>query len=137
LIVLCNKYDAWWKLVGQERLPNPWKTQPGRPAQLDMALVSKVSRAVRRLLNKYSPDLVSSAEAFSTRCFFLPASATGTAPELDPESGVFGIRPRNMNPMWCDVPLLVILADRAPLLIPDVKRQPQSNKTAGQGQAPS
>ncbi len=117
LLILCNKYDAWWKLLGKERLPDPWKMNSRGFAGLDMSLIQKVSDKLRKLLNKYVPAMVSGAESFSNRCFFIPVSATGTPPEKELETDTYGIRPCNMKPMWCDVPLLVIMSERAPSLI--------------------
>lgn len=117
LIILCNKFDAWWNLLGKQRLPNPWKDEKNSTARLDMDYVRRVSKATRKIIQKYSPELVSNAESFSRCCYFLPASATGTSPELDPRTNTLGIRPKNMNPMWCDVPMLVIMAHRSPELI--------------------
>jgi hypothetical protein len=122
MIVLCNKYDAWWRLLKQERLPDPWKARGEANARLDMSLIRKVSSAVRNLLQKYSPEIVSNAESFSRNCFYLPASATGSGPERDPVTGAMGIRPRNIRPMWCDVPMLVIMAERAPLLVSRISK---------------
>ena len=126
LIILCNKYDAWWKLLGKERLPNPWKTPKNGPARFDLAFVRKVSDATRKIINKYSPELVSNAESFSTNCFFIPVSATGVSPEFDSDNNPIGIRPKDMNPMWCDVPLLTVLAEQTPKLVPHVKRHASS-----------
>ncbi|MDG2013860.1 MAG: hypothetical protein P8J33_10160, partial [Pirellulaceae bacterium] len=116
LIILCNKYDAWWKLLGKERLPNPWKESSRDAAKLNLDLIDKVSAKMRKILFKYVPAMVSSAESFSDNCYFLPVSATGTTPQ-EMEGGQLGVRPRDMNPMWCDVPMLLLMAERTPSLI--------------------
>ncbi len=128
LIILCTKYDAWWHLFGKQRITNPWSSNGDRLATFDWQFVRKASNKLRDLINRYSPELVSNAEAFSNNCYFLPISATGVAPERDPETGNFGIRPANMNPMWCDVPLLVVMAERTKALLPKLKKNSNSEK---------
>lgn len=112
LIIVVTKYDVWWPLLGEERLPDPWvKSLNSDLHALDMAAVESASSRVREMLWCFSPELVSSAEAFTDHVFYVPVSATGCAPEFDAESGrLLGVRPRDINPMWTEIPLLVALA---------------------------
>jgi len=41
---------------------------------------------------------------------YVPVSATGCAPEVDPHTGAQGFRPRNLNPIWVEVPLLYAMS---------------------------
>jgi hypothetical protein len=121
LIVVVTKYDAWWPLHNYERLPTPWRRlSNGGLSCLDLPLIQKVSVATRDLINQVSPELVSAAEEFSEQVWFIPASATGCNPECNDVNGkkVWGVRPRNIKPMWCEVPLLTALASVAGGLIP-------------------
>lgn len=121
LIVVVTKYDAWWPLHNYERLPAPWRSVSRNGlAALDMALIKKVSDATRELLNQATPELVAAAEEFSEQTWFIPVSATGSSPECEKVDGtaIWGMRPRNMNPMWCETPLLLALATAAGGLVP-------------------
>lgn len=114
LVVVVTKYDVWWPLLGEERLPEPWVKAGNQDLfALDMALVTATSDRVREMLWRFSPELVSAAESFTDHVLYVPVSATGCAPESVVENGVttlVGIRPRDINPMWTEVPLLVALA---------------------------
>lgn len=122
LIVLLTKYDAWWPLNNYERLPNPWRSVGNNELScLDIGLIQKVSDALRGLLNQVTPELVSAAEEFSHQTWFIPVSATGSPPELKGTvDGVeqWGVKPKNVNPMWCEVPFLTALACTTGGLIP-------------------
>lgn len=125
LIVAVTKYDAWWPLNHYERLPLPWKQLGTNGLHgLDMGLIRKVSDAIRDLLKQVTPELVSAAEDFSEQTWFIPVSATGSTPEfLGTVDGkdAWGVRPKNMNPMWCEVPFLLALAGVAGGLVPVCK----------------
>ena len=126
LIVMVTKYDAWWPLNHYERLPNPWRSVGNKGLScLDMGLVKKVSGAIRDLLNQVTPELVSAAEEFSEQTWFIPVSATGIAPEhmgtVDGKEQ-WGVKPKNINPMWCEVPFLTALACTTGGLVPTCQR---------------
>lgn len=106
LIVIVTKYDAWKSLVGNHILSPPW-TQSA-PAGLKLAYIEEISAKIRKLLLKFSPEVVNRAESFAKRVLFVPVSALGTSPELDSQGGL-GIRPNNIQPMWVEVPLLYAL----------------------------
>lgn len=121
LVVIVTKADAWKSLSPGLKLPRPIKTRSdGSLSAIDMNIVESVSGQVREMLFRFSPELVSAAEAFSKNVLFVPVSSTGRAPEKDNETGVVGVRPRDMSPVWCDVPLLAILARHGEGLIPFV-----------------
>lgn len=122
LVIIVTKYDAWWPLYGHQRLPNPWRsTKQEELCALDIPSIDHVSNITRKLLADVSPELVAAAEGFSDQVFFLPVSATGIGPTLDPDDSKGekrGFRPRDINPMWCGVPMLTILAALSGGLIP-------------------
>lgn len=118
LFILCTKYDSWHSLLGESFLKPPIVSLRQGVTALDMPRIQEVSRECRRLMSRFSPELISAAEAFSENVIVLPVSATGVAPERDPKTGIFGVRPKDMKPMWCDVPILVALARWAGGLIP-------------------
>jgi len=120
LLVLLTKYDAWSDLLDTAPFAVPLtesKTADDWNA-LDIAQIENISDAIKKLMWKFSPEFVSSAEAFSSRVLFLPASAFGTTPEQDPSTGKFGIKPDKIAPIWCDVPILWTLAQRCEGLVP-------------------
>jgi hypothetical protein len=112
LIVIVTKYDAWASLLPRTKLRKLWiPTNRRERFSLDVPYVEQVSREVRDLLWRVSPEIVSAAEGFAERVLFVPCSATGRAPERDPETGNWGIRPRDIKPVWTEVPLLYALCD--------------------------
>jgi len=120
LIIVVTKYDVWWPLIGEERLEEPFcKARESELRALDMPRVQAVSDQVREILWEFSPELVSAAEEFTDQVLFIPVSATGSSPEYDAETKqVLGIRPKNINPIWTEIPLLVALARWGGGLIP-------------------
>ena len=51
--------------------------------------IEDVSKLVRTLLWKVSPEIVSAAESFASQVLYVPVSATGRGPETDPRYGRF------------------------------------------------
>ncbi len=127
LIVVVTKCDAWWPLLNiSSSVPAPWKSTSGSSglSKLDLPVVKKISRAVRELLNQVTPELVATAEEFCEQTWFVPVSATGGSPECLENDGnpVWGVRPRNVKPMWCEVPMLLALAQATGGLIPIARK---------------
>ena len=119
LFVVCTKYDAWHSLVGTERFDPPIiKKKPGQICSLDLPEIVRVSEEIKSLIVRFSPELVGAVDSFADNVFFIPASATGRTPEKDEEAGIYGVRPSDIDPMWCDVPMLVSLAKWSGGLIP-------------------
>ncbi len=119
IIVVCTKYDAWWPLLGHERFETPIKSsKTDKIGIVDLDRIKQVSNDTRELIFQYAPDLVTAAEAFSNNVYFIPVSATGGSIERNPESGSGGVRPKNINPMWCEVPFLIAMCQRAAGMIP-------------------
>ena len=73
---------------------------------------------VARVSWKLCPEIVSAAESFAEQVIYIPVSATADSPEVDPKSGLFGIRPRDIDPMWAEVPLLYVLSRWLEGLVP-------------------
>lgn len=120
LVVLLTKYDAWSDLLETAPFAIPLKKsyQADDWNALDMGQIEQVSEQLKQLMWKFSPEFVSSADAFSSRVLYLPASAFGSTPERDPGTGNFGISPEKISPIWCDVPILWTLAQRCEGLVP-------------------
>jgi len=129
LIVVVTKFDVWSPLLGIQTLEEPWiKAKNSDLHALDLVRVEQVSNVVRELLWKYTPEMVSAAEAFTDHVLYIPVSATGCGPEYDPDTKeVLGVRPKNIDPVWAEVPLLTVLAKWGGGMIP--------YRTAGQSAA--
>ena len=56
--------------------------------------IEEVSKLVRSLLWKISPEIVSAAESFASQVLYVPVSATGRGPETDPDTGASVSGPR-------------------------------------------
>ncbi len=110
LIVIVTKYDAWSQLMPDLKLDEAWTSAGADRFALDLPKVQAVSKRVRDLLYEITPELVSSAEGFAQQVTFVPVSATGRSPEVDAASGQMGIRPRDVQPQWVEVPMLWTLS---------------------------
>jgi hypothetical protein len=107
LIVIVTKWDAWSALFPQLNVVSPWTQFPqDRAAALEMDTIEVVSRKVRDLLWQITPEFVSNAESFAESVTYIPCSATGRSPERDPQTGQIGVRPKDVKPVWAEVPLL-------------------------------
>ena len=110
LIIVVTKFDAWCHLLNANTLPPACKNEGnGSVAQLDMETVMKVSGVVRKALLHYSQEFISAAENFSSRVYYVPVSATGSAPEVNETNEMSGHRPRDIKPAWAEVPMLLAL----------------------------
>jgi hypothetical protein len=129
LILIVTKYDCWSSLLESGRLDPPWVVGPdGVHCGLQLERIESLSKKLRALLWNLCPEIVSAAENFAEQVIYVPVSATGCSPELDPKSGALGVRPRDMNPMWTEVPLLYLLSRCMEGLVPYVR--PKMKATA-------
>lgn len=121
LIVVCTKFDAWEKLFGD--LPDPLlhSAQAGCSV-LDMDLIDEVSEKLKNILDELCPEVVSASQSISDLVYFIPVSATGDSPVKDPQSGDYRIRADFIEPRWCEVPVLLAMAHRAPKLVKAARR---------------
>jgi hypothetical protein len=133
LLVLVTKYDAWSNLLGGKVITeDPWKTTRQEIAGLDTDRIAETSGKVRRLLMETCPELINAAEGFAEPVVYLPVSALGRKPILDPESRRWTIRPRALRPIWAPVPLLYGLHRSLQGLISSLKGPgPQGSPPAG------
>ena len=111
MIIVVTKWDSWKSLLPEISNEAPFVSAPNSPLKLlDGPRIESVSNQVGEMLRKYTPDIVAAAEGFASHVSFLPVSATGHSPEIDPATGSFGIRPRDIAPYWVDVPMLYALS---------------------------
>jgi hypothetical protein len=114
LLVVVSKADIWGILLDGNLDSEPLVPDPAYPgsslALVDTARVQKISAQVRALLMKFTPEVVAAAEDFCRTIIYIPASALGRGPELQQETGMLGIRPRDIRPRWAAAPMLYFLA---------------------------
>ncbi len=113
MIVLVSKFDVWKQLLDFDLPEEPWVWEPKyNTCALDVPLIKNVSFALRHLLDRVCPEVVSTAEAFAGEVLYLPNSALGHSPEVNPDTGMVGIRPRDVAPFWVSVPMLYFFYER-------------------------
>ena len=119
LIVIVTKFDAWAPLLGNPRLPPPYaKTSSGNLHAVDLSFVQTISEQTRDLLWDYTPEIVSAAESFVDEVYYIPGECDGKETEVDPATGLLGVRSSDMNPIWVEVPVLMAMCKWIPGLIP-------------------
>ena len=122
--VVITKADAWAPTLWPDwqGLEDPIRDAKGI-AGLDTELVHEVSAKLRTILAKLAPEFVNAAEGFAEKVTYIPVSALGRPPEEDPETGMLGVRPSEVVPVWAEVPLLYLLNQTSTGLIPSVRRR--------------
>jgi hypothetical protein len=121
LIVVCTKFDAWSGLI--DKLPKAWVyNQKLGGHLLDLDKINFVSDQVKAVLMRLCPEVVSASKSISDLVYYIPVSATGDSPVKDPRTGEFRIRTDFIDPVWCEIPLLLALAHRAPQLVKVARR---------------
>ena len=124
LLVLVGKSDIWSGLIGDDIQKEPVvEDASGKSpvAVVDIPRIERVSRHVRKLLLEIAPEIVSTAEDFSTEVVYMPVSALGHSPEKEPDKSGLYVRPRDIHPHWVTSPLLYSYARWSKGLIAGVK----------------
>ena len=111
LVVIVTKYDAWQSLAPnlQLNLERVVRRVGAKMSALDIERLTSTSDSVRQLLNRYASEMVTAAESIAEQVIYVPVSALGQSPELIDSSGMLGSRPRDIRPIWTEVPLLFAL----------------------------
>lgn len=144
LIVVVSKADIWSPLLGASMVREPllfssdglrWAgssstadaaaaaaaaatiTGAARVA-VDLGRIQKVSAALRELLIKLAPEFVVAAEDFCSHVLYVPVSALGCGPEIQEGTGMLGVRPKDIKPMWVTAPILYAFAAWSSGMIP-------------------
>ena len=120
LIIVVTKWDAWKNLMPDVDNSLPFTTIRHGDDDftcLDVPKIEQVSKTLGNLLRKLTPEIVAAAEGFSSELTFIPVSATGISPEVDESTGSFGIRPRDIQPYWVEIPMLHALHRWSPGLV--------------------
>ncbi|MFG0336272.1 MAG: hypothetical protein ACF8TS_23180 [Maioricimonas sp. JB049] len=90
---------------------------------VDTDVVERVSKRLRALLLKTTPEVVTAVESFADNVRYVPVSATGWSTRVDANTGRPLIRPGEVEPFWADVPFLYALAMSRMDLVPKVRRE--------------
>ena len=98
LIVLVTKYDTWHHLLDRVITENPWQATSQGINALDTESIANCSQKVRRLLGETCPELVNAADGFLQDVTYLPVSALGRKPVVDPATGLLAVRPAKSIP---------------------------------------
>jgi len=127
LVIVLSKFDAWRELLDEELPEVPWQWDARcNTCMLDVHLLRNVSFQVRSLLEDVCPEMVPTAESFAGEVLYLPNSALGHSPELNPETGMIGIRPRDVAPFWVSVPMLYFFHEKGFIpALPASRRPPR------------
>jgi hypothetical protein len=123
LVVVVSKADIWSQLLGVKLAQEPLAPSPlgdGTMA-VDVDRVERISAGLRKLLMLSNPEFVTAAEDFCKHVMYIPISALGRGPEVQEETGMLGIRPRDIQPQWVTVPFLYMFAKWSSGLISGVK----------------
>jgi hypothetical protein len=125
LIIVVSKFDVWKQLLKCDLPENPWRWESRyNTCAIDVNLMKNTSFQLRNLLEDICPELISTAESFAGEVLYLPNSALGHSPELNPETGMIGVRPGKVNPFWVTAPMLYFFYQRG--FIPAVPTESQT-----------
>lgn len=110
LIVIVPKYDAWLDTFPMDLRETEFLIYSSQNEEycLNYSHILIVSYLMRQWLINRIPEMVPTCEASFKTVYFLPASALGRIPEINPENhDMIGIRPEHLSPIWCEVPFLI------------------------------
>jgi hypothetical protein len=120
LAVVVGKLDVW-----RELLPSDSLAQPIVANEFDHNAVDENSDVVRRLMNEICPQVVGEAEAMSANVKYFPVSSFGCSPEVIDYAQVDGRKiamigpdPAKISPILVEIPVLWILSQIEPQLVP-------------------
>ena len=129
LIVVLTKLDAWRSLVPDLNLDihRVVRKVSATMSALDARAVQETSDRLRKLLAQLAPEMVTAAESFSEQVTYLPVSALGRGPEVVDSKGFLGIRPKHIQPVWAEMPMLYALSHSTQGLVRSAVRRSDSS----------
>jgi hypothetical protein len=116
LFVILSKSDIWAPLLKEEDgtpmdiSTPPYSRERAGLGKMSIRRVDRTSERIRALLNEVAPEVVAAAEDAFERVIFVPVSAIGTSPVLDPASGLLKVPVARISPRWVTVPFIYTLA---------------------------
>lgn len=135
VVVVMTKFDAWHTLLDEsyERraaaygpilLRNGNGSSESGGVTLNHRRMTQVSGDMRKLMTRYAPEFVNAVEGFAKNVTYIPVSALGHGPTMEPSTGQLGVRPADISPRWAEVPLLYLLSLTSGGLIPAPTKRP-------------
>lgn len=124
LIIVLTKADAWSFLLNEPFPASVYRKLSGTEQHaLSFPDIEKTSADIRKMMQRTIPEIVSAAEQLSGDVTYIPVSATGGAPTIDPATGVLGFRPRDIKPMQIELPMLYSLAKLTRGIVPGIVKR--------------
>jgi hypothetical protein len=141
LFVILSKSDIWGPLLTDESgapmdiTSPPYARERAGLGKMSIKRVDRTSDRIRDLLNTVAPEVVAAAEDAFERVIYVPVSAIGTSPVLDPASGLLKVPVARIAPRWVTVPFLYTLARWSTHLVASDKGDGGGDGGGGFGQA--
>ncbi len=130
LFLVVSKSDIWGPLLQDESGSPLDITSPPyeslRPGVGTVAIrrIDSVSERLRCLMRTITPEVVAAAEDSFERVIYVPVSAIGVSPEIDPASGLLKVQASRVAPRWVTVPFAYTLSRWASHLIDNDRGDP-------------
>lgn len=135
VVIAMMKLDAWHMLLNESYdrraaafgpllLKDENAIHETAGTTLNHRRLTQVSRDMRKLMSRLAPEVVNAADGFADNVTYIPVSALGHPPTLDPDTGKLGIRPCDISPKWAEVPFLYLLSLTSGGLIPSSAARP-------------
>ena len=117
LVVVVNKFDVWKCLIPELDLDqcDPYEATP-EGMGVNRNLVDQISGKLRELLTATAPEVIAACDSVCDDVTFVPVSPQGCSPEVG--EGLLGVRPRNVHPIWAELPLLYAISRAKCSLVP-------------------
>ncbi|MEO8495472.1 MAG: hypothetical protein ABI614_10400 [Planctomycetota bacterium] len=127
LVVVVNKFDVWSRMIPELDLQqlDPYELTP-EGMGMNRRLLDGVSAKLRKLLAVFAPEVVAACDSVSNDITFVPVSPQGCSPEVG--EGLLGVRPRNVQPIWAEVPLMYAISRAKCLLVPTAVQRSRSDE---------
>lgn len=116
LFVILSKSDIWGSLLRDDDgapmdiTSPPYSREHQGLGKMSLRRVDRTSERLRALLREVAPEIVTAAEDAFERVIYVPVSAIGTSPVLDPASGLLKVPVSKIEPRWVTVPFVYSLA---------------------------
>ncbi|MEI7688280.1 MAG: hypothetical protein WCL32_25015 [Planctomycetota bacterium] len=107
LIVILTKSDVWNTVLKSVPI-DLWETAKG-DAKKFLQIVEEISGQLRKILVSTCPEVVGAAESLAKTVVYVPISALGMTPTVDPQTSKPSIDPAKIASRWVTVPLAYAL----------------------------
>ena len=120
---------SWKSLLPNIQLArvNPYSKVSNKQCGINLKLIESLGEQVESVVTRYAPEVATIVSEFSDDVTYIPVSAQGRPPVVDPESGRLFVRANELRPMWAEVPLITAINKSCSPLIPRIN----ARKNAG------